>query len=67
MHGRKLGLRRLGHEEIEALGLANERSPIARELNDALHRDLPRRAVEVAKLTGKFHKALDAAIIGHDG
>lgn len=66
MHGRKLGLRRLCHKEIEALRLANERSAIPRKLNDGLHGNLPGSLLEITKLAGKLGETLNASVVCHD-
>ena len=66
MHGRKLRLRGIRNKEIEALRLADERSPLASHLNDGLHGDLPGGTLELTKLAGDFHETLNAAVIGHN-
>lgn len=66
MHRRKLRLRGFRHKQVEALRLANERSPLASHLDDGLHRNLPGGTLEVTKLSRNLHEILNAAIVRHD-
>lgn len=66
MHGRKLRLRGVCDKQIEALRLADERSPLTSHLDDSLHRDLPRRTLELTKLARDLHETLNATIVRHN-
>ncbi len=66
MHGRNLGIGGLCEEEVQTLRLTDEGSTIGRQVDDRLHGNLPRRAVELAKLRGNLWDALNGPVVRND-
>mmetsp|Transcript_14943 Transcript_14943/g.44735 ORF Transcript_14943/g.44735 Transcript_14943/m.44735 type:complete len:376 (+) Transcript_14943:584-1711(+) len=66
MHRRELRVRRLGHEDVEALRLVDERAAVGRHVDERTHLHLPRRAVERLEVGRDLRDALHRAIVGDD-